>query len=64
MHRVPVEAPCPTCGDASLHVEYRLEAQTPGTYSLAGVQMKISATEYPYLVCDACGVEARAKESA
>ena len=56
--RLP-ETPCPACGAVALRVEQRLEAKPIGTWSLAGSQMKVFAGYWPWLVCGACGVEAR-----
>jgi hypothetical protein len=49
------------CGKNSPRVEWRLEAKPIGTFSLAGQQMKVTATEWPWLVCDGCGRESRGK---
>lgn len=56
------ETPCPNCGEKKLRVEYRLEAKPIGTFSVAGSQPKVAARQWPWVVCDGCGVEARAKE--
>jgi hypothetical protein len=53
----PVPNPCPRCGTPALHIEERLTVKRPGTYSLAGVQTKVAATQSVYLVCRACGAE-------
>lgn len=43
---------CPECHIVgSLALEWKLVAKPQGTYSLAGVQPKVSAKEWPYLVC-------------
>jgi hypothetical protein len=42
--------PCPSCGGV-LRLEFRFKVKV---VSLAGAQMKLGATEWPYLVCD-CG---------
>ena len=43
--------PCPNCG-GSLRIEWRLVVTGPAM--VAGVQVKMAATETPHLVC-ACG---------
>jgi hypothetical protein len=48
------EIPCLVCGSGPLEAEYRLVAKPPGTYSLAGVQPKVAATERLFVVCRAC----------
>lgn len=54
---------CPACGQAALTIEWRVEltARPIGQFSLAGQQMKFSASSirWPHLVCTSCGVEAR-----
>jgi len=55
------ETPCPGCGALALRIEERLEAKPLGTFSLAGQQLKASAWLWPWLVCGACGIQARAK---
>lgn len=55
------EVPCPACGQQTLVIEMRLEAKPHGTYSLAGQQMKIAATEWPWIKCTNCQIEARGK---
>lgn len=53
---------CKYCGpDAPLRIEYRLVAKPIGTFSLSGVQAKVSAVEWPFAVCDSCGRESRGK---
>lgn len=52
---------CPACGEQRLEIEYRLEAKPLGSYSLAGHQVKVAASGWPWLVCRNCGVEARGK---
>jgi hypothetical protein len=39
--------PCPQCG-GRLQIEFKLKAKL---VSVAGVSMKLGATEWPYLVC-------------
>jgi len=46
---------CRHCGHVGVRIEWRLEAKPLGTFSLAGVQTKVSATEHPYAVCEGCG---------
>jgi hypothetical protein len=49
------ETPCPDCGAVgNLHIDIRLVAKPPGTFSLAGNQMKVSASQLPVLECP-CG---------
>lgn len=60
------EGPCPgtcsKCGtDGSLRIEYRLRVKPIGTWALAGAQMKVTATRWPYMVCDACGARSAGK---
>lgn len=51
-------ATCPGCGGTGFDVTWRLVAKPQGTYSLAGVQDKVAATETPVLVCSSgCGTE-------
>jgi len=53
---------CKYCGpEFPLRIERRLEARPIGSFSLAGAQMKLSAREWPYAVCDGCGRESRGK---
>lgn len=49
---------CPACGHEGMRIEWRLKARPLGSFSLAGSQMKVSATETPYLICDGCDIEA------
>ena len=54
---------CKYCGvTGQVRVEMRLVAKPAGTYSLAGAQMKVSATSWPWAVCDACGHESKARK--
>lgn len=51
---------CPACGAAgSLRLETRIEAKEIGTFSVAGSQMKVVASEVIWLVCDSCKIEAK-----
>lgn len=53
-----VTAPCPLCGLAKLTVKVILRANKLGTYSLAGVQTKVTARrgyQYHCSNCDAYG---------
>lgn len=54
---------CPACGADALRIEYRLRAKPLGTYSLAGAQPKVAAENWPWLVCDSCGIEAEGKQN-
>lgn len=57
--------PCPRCGESRLRVTTKLESRPIGTWSLSGNQLKTSAVEWPYVVCDneTCDFEKRAKET-
>ena len=57
----PTDTPCPACGYEFLILEMRLVAKPLGTYSLAGMQLKVAAYEWPYIVCKGCGIDAPAK---
>lgn len=50
---------CPGCGHSGLRIEMRLLARPLGTFSLAGAQDKVSASEVPFLICDGCGASAQ-----
>lgn len=56
--------PCPACGQSRLRFTTKLESRPIGTFSLAGAQLKTSAIEWPYVVCDneTCDFEQRAKQ--
>lgn len=60
-----IESPCPACGEITLKIQWREEliARALGTWSLPGSQPKTSASmrPWPYLVCDECAFEERAK---
>jgi hypothetical protein len=45
----------------ALRLVWKLEAKPVGSYSLAGAQMKFSANEHPWCVCDSCGAECKGK---
>ena len=53
--RTPLGAPCCYCGSADTWIELRPEAKPIGTFSLAGAHPKVSASTWPYAVCDGCG---------
>lgn len=57
--------PCRDCGNETLRLEFRtkLIAKPLGEFSIAGVQMKFSATktDWPWCVCDTCGGESEGK---
>lgn len=55
----PVGVRCRYCGHVGIRVEWRFEAREPGTYSLAGVQDKVSAHRWPFAICEGCGHESR-----
>ncbi len=46
--------PCPSCG-AALTLSWTLRAREVGSFSLAGAQLKFSATQAAIVVCEACG---------
>lgn len=50
--RVPLGFSCRYCGSADTWVEDRFEPSPLNTYSLAGVQDKLSGRFHPYAVCD------------
>lgn len=52
---------CRYCGHDRIRVEWRFMAAPWGTYSLAGVQTKIAATQVPFAVCEGCGHESQGK---
>jgi hypothetical protein len=49
--------PCPSCGGV-LRLEMKLRAKM---VSLSGHQMKLGASEWPWLVCDSCDFEEEGK---
>lgn len=55
VERVPLGFACRYCGSADTWIEQRYEHSPLGTYSLAGVQAKVSAHLHPYAVCGGCG---------
>ena len=57
--RRPLGAPCRHCGSWNTWIEWRVEAKPLGSHSLSGTQLKVSATTWPYAVCDGCGHESR-----
>jgi len=53
----PETTPCPVCSvTGSLSVALRLTPKPFGSFSLAGVGTKVTATEVPVLACAACGM--------
>ena len=56
------ETPCPQCGKKQLEIERRLTAKPIGSWSLAGMQMKMTAVDWPWIVCRNCYVESPAKD--
>lgn len=58
--------PCARCGVHALELFLKLEARPLGTWSLAGAQLKTSATTWPYVRCDVgrggCGAECRGRQ--
>lgn len=55
------DTPCPACGEQALTIEMRLTANPVGNFSLAGVGMKVTAANKPWLACSNCGIEAEGK---
>lgn len=53
--------PCRDCGEPRLKLVWKLEVRPLGTFSLAGAQLKASAREHPYCVCEGCGAESRGR---
>jgi hypothetical protein len=57
------ERVCPRCGSTGFRVESVLVAKPLGSFSLAGAQMKVSATTAPKITCglsaeQGCGASA------
>lgn len=49
------ERPCPWCTEqGGLEICLRLKAKPIGSFSLAGAQVKVSATSTPVLCCSRC----------
>lgn len=46
--------PCETCGSRETKLGETITAHPLGSFSLAGVQMKVSATSAPTVVCAVC----------
>ena len=57
------ETPCPQCSNKTLKIEMRLTVQKIGTYSIAGVQRKYAAENWPWIFCKSCGISAPAKKN-
>lgn len=56
------QAYCRRCGTVgSLRIEMRLVVKPFGEFSLAGEGVNTTATEWPWMVCDACGAESKGK---
>ncbi len=54
--------PCTKCHQAGgLRIEMRIEADPLGSSSLAGIMIKTTAREWPWMTCDLCGSECRGK---
>lgn len=54
---------CPRCGSTGFRVEFAFAPKPFGTFSLAGVQTKVSAERVPTITCglsedEGCGVSA------
>lgn len=49
------ETPCPACDEKALTLREVFEARQPGTHSLAGVQLKVTATSRLEWNCGTCG---------
>jgi len=52
------ETPCPSCGEKTLRIEFKMTIKPIGTFSLAGAQMKFSSRMVPWLICGNCGIKA------
>lgn len=47
---------CPQCEQvAPFEIDFHYVMHEVGTFSLAGAQMKLSATKYPKVICALCG---------
>ena len=58
------DIPCRRCDTTgSLVLEKRLTARPPESQSLAGVQLKLTASEELWMRCTACGAECKGKRS-
>lgn len=56
----PEDLTCPNCGvTGTLQIVQRLLAKPIGSHSLAGVQLKTTAIEWPFLMCtvNGCGFQ-------
>lgn len=62
---VALPQPCPGCGVRALELIQRLEARPIGTWSLAGIQPKVTVRPWPHVRCSVdrggCGIEARGR---
>ena len=56
-----MDVACPQCQAKMFTLQNRLVARPLGTWSLSGAQMKVSAYEWPHLVCGNCGAAYAAK---
>jgi hypothetical protein len=52
---------CPRCANVGLGLTWKYIPKSPGTYSLAGHQLKVSASRVPVLTCDSCGARGEGK---
>jgi hypothetical protein len=48
------QTPCPECGDLTLYFGMGFRARPLGSFSLAGMQDKVSAQEIPVIRCRTC----------
>lgn len=57
------ESPCPSCGagPGTLDVTTELAARHPTAASVAGAQVKTTASYVPVLTCTACGLRTRGR---
>lgn len=58
-----LSTPCPACGQLYLILETRWDTSDIGTFSLAGMQMKLPAVVEIWIRCLNCGVEAKGHRS-
>lgn len=53
----PDKSPCPRCAETgTLSVASELVANPLGSFSVPGMQMKVTARDRPVLRCSACGL--------
>ena len=54
---------CVYCGGGPIYLHYVFEAKKLGTYSVAGSQLKVTGSFWPYATCEGCGHRSRGKVS-